>query len=148
MKKRHFNIKNARVPEQLKKMQDLQKRRICPFCRKHFEKNHKEPILREKRWWLVTKNDYPYDGTKIHLLFIYKKHIDSADKISKTGMVELLEHIKWAKKKFKMLGAGFVMRYGDHDYTGATITHLHAHLISGHRQKKNSEAIRPTVGFK
>ena len=31
------------------------KRKICPFCRKHFEENHREPILREGKNWLVTK---------------------------------------------------------------------------------------------
>ena len=28
------------------------------------------------------------------------------------------------------------MRFGDHNYTGATITHLHAHIVSGHKQKR------------
>ena len=47
-----------------------------------------------------------------------------------------LDHIKWANKKFKIPGASFIMRFGDHNYTGATITHLHAHIVSGHKQKR------------
>jgi ATP adenylyltransferase len=146
--KKHFNIANARVPEQLKQMEDLQKRKICPFCREHFEVNHREPILKESKYWLLTKNDYPYDGAKIHLLLVYKNHIDSLHKVSKDGMTELLEHVKWAKKKFKIPGASLVMRFGNNKYTGATITHLHAHLVSGYKQNKKSEAIRSTIGFK
>ena len=65
-----------------------------------------------------------------------------------SGIEELLDHIKWANKKFKIPGASFIMRFGDHNYTGATITHLHAHIVSGHKQKKNSEAIRSSIGFK
>jgi ATP adenylyltransferase len=147
--KQLLNLKNARVKEQLDQMIDLQKKKMCPFCREHFEENHREPILREGKYWLVTKNDYPYEGTKNHVLLVYKKHVSSLEEVSDESMVELLHHFKWVRKKLKLVGGTFALRFGDIHYNGATITHLHAHIISGVRQQKEkTESLRMKVGYK
>lgn len=140
-------MKNARQPDQIKKMVQLKKDGVCFLCNKNFTKYQDTPILREKKWWVVRKNDYPYEGSKIHLLLVYKKHTDSIESINPEGMVELFDHLRWVRKKFKIKGSTLIMRFGDSSYTGATITHLHAHLVSGHRYRKGSEKIRPVVGF-
>ena len=132
-KKNFMNMSNARLPEQLKKMKELQKAGVCLFCKRNFIRYQTAPVIREKKWWLIRKNDYPYDGSRIHLLLIYKKHINSVDKISKNGMIEFLDHVKWVKNKFKIPGSTFLIRSGDNKYTGATITHLHAHIVSGYK---------------
>jgi len=36
---------------------------------------------------------------------------------------------KWAIKKYKIQGGGIAMRFGDTSHTGATVAHLHMHLI-------------------
>ncbi len=147
-KTKHMNMANARHPEQIQKMKELQKDGVCLFCEKNFIKYQNTPIIREKKWWLMRNNDYPYDGAKIHILLVYKKHIDSVEKISPQAMTELLDHMQWAKKKFKIPGASFVMRFGDSRYTGSTITHLHAHIVSGYKNTKNQDRIISAVGFK
>lgn len=134
--KNDFNFKNARFSEQLNKMKEMHKLGICMFCKEGMKKYHGAPILREKKWWFVTKNDYPYEGTKVHILIAYKKHIDSINNISSGAMTELLGHIKWIIKKYKMPGGVFAMRFGDTNYTGATIKHLHAHIILGASREK------------
>jgi ATP adenylyltransferase len=146
--KKHLNMMNARFPEQLSQMKDLEKKGICPFCRKNFEANHREPILREGKNWLVTKNDYPYEGSKLHLLLVYKKHVDSIEKISEKDINELFGHIKWVKKEFKIPGGAFVMRFGDMHYNGATIYHLHSHIITGYKQKSTAESLKIKIGYK
>jgi ATP adenylyltransferase len=143
-----LNLENARFPEQLNQMEDLAKKGICPFCRKDFEIHHKEPVLREGKNWLVTKNDYPYEGSKLHLLLVYKKHVDSIEKISEKGITELFNHIKWIRKEFKIPGGAFVMRFGDIHYNGASIYHLHAHVIAGYKQNPNSESLKIKIGYK
>lgn len=143
-----MNFSNSRSQAQLDKMHDLQKKNVCLFCRKNIEKYGKSKILKEGKYWLIRYNDFPYPGSKTHLLLIYKKHIDSIEKISKNSTDELLSHIKWAKKNFKMDGASFLLRFGDSRYTGATISHLHGHLISGAKQSKKSKPLFTVVGFK
>lgn len=147
MKKKFLNLSSARVKHQKKQMEEIAKRGICPFCREYFEEYHAAPILRERKYWLVTKNDYPYEGTEVHLLLVHKKHIEKVSQISKDGFIELLNHLSWIEKKFKIKGASFVLRSGDSEYTGASIAHLHAHLVLGSKQKKSSVPIKVKIGF-
>lgn len=146
--KKHLKLQNARIPAQANKMKKLIKLGICPFCKENFAKHHDNPILRETKSWIVSKNDYPYDGTKTHILLVFKKHADSFEKISPKEITEFLQNIKWIKKKFKIPGGSLFMRFGDHDYTGATVTHLHAHIISGSKQNKGTEIITTVMGYK
>lgn len=148
MAKKLMHLGNARVSAQKKQMEELSKLDICPFCREHFEDHHKAPILLETRYWLLTKNDYPYEGVKVHLLVVYKEHIVSPSQISPLAAKELPQLMKWAERKFKLKGASFIMRFGDMRFTGATIAHLHAHIVSGIRGLKNSEPIKQKIGFK
>jgi diadenosine tetraphosphate (Ap4A) HIT family hydrolase len=146
MKKTNLlNLKNARVKHQLEQMKEIQRENVCPFCIKYFEKYHKAPILLETKYWLLTKNDYPYKGSKHHLLLVHKKHIEHIDQISVNAFKDLAYVIKFLKKKNKIIGGTFLMRFGDNRYTGATITHLHAHIISG--GKENKKPIKTKVGF-
>ena len=40
------------------------------------------------------------------------------------------------------------MRFGDVEYTGATISHLHAHIIVGGPENSKREDLKVKVGFK
>jgi diadenosine tetraphosphate (Ap4A) HIT family hydrolase len=42
--------------------------------------------------------------------------------------------INWAIKKWEIKGGGIAMRFGDIDYTGASVSHLHFHIISPQRK--------------
>ncbi len=132
-------LNNARKKEQIDKMKKIMAEDICPFCPKYLTKYHDFPIERTGKFWSVTKNDYPYDGTAIHYLFIYKKHIENISQISTPAFGELLTHLKWLIKKYKLPAGGFAMRFGDPDYTQASVTHLHAHLIVGEKITTNNK---------
>ena len=47
--------------------------------------------------------------------------------------------INWAIKKYKIEGGGLTVRFGNSDYTGATVHHLHFHLIVPKFNKKKKE---------
>jgi ATP adenylyltransferase len=143
-----MNMQNARKPHQKKQMEEILEHGICPFCRKYFEKYHREPILREKKHWLITKNDYPYDGAKIHFLFVLKKHKTKLSEIGSNAIKELENHFTWIEKKFKIPGGTVILRFGDIKYTGATISHLHGHIVVGEKQRKKTEPIKVKIGFK
>jgi hypothetical protein len=51
----------------------------------------------------------------------------------------------WAIKEFNIPGGGLTMRFGETVYTGATVCHLHAHLISPELNPKTGHAY--TVEF-
>lgn len=125
---------------------EIQKDGVCPFCPENLAKYHKKPILRDGKFWLLTDNMYPYKGAKHHILLIHKKHIESVADLSGEAWSELLDLIKLETEKRKIGGGTFYMRFGDTAHTGASVTHLHANLVSPDIENPNREPIFARVG--
>lgn len=142
-----YNLSHGRTAAQIEQMQDLAARGVCAFCREHFEANHREPLLYENDYWLLTKNDYPYEGAVTQLLLIHKTHIERPEEIKPEGWVALGEAIKTATSRFSFPGGSFLMRFGNSDYCGSTVSHLHAHLIVGGDRNSGSDKLRTMVGY-
>ena len=81
-------------------------------------------------FWTLTDNMYPYKGAKHHLLFIHKKHITRIDEIGKDAWLEFHSLLAYIVKERSIPGGTFFMRFGDTRYTGASVAHLHAQLVS------------------
>lgn len=143
-----MTFKNARNEEQLKNMLEAKKLGVCPFCPKYFEKFHTAPIIKQTKNWILSNNDYPYGGAKKHVLLVHKKHIENISQISKEASVELFSMASWFIKKEKISGGSFFIRFGDMQFTGATIAHLHAHIVVGEKQNKKTEKLKVPLGFK
>jgi len=139
-------LKAARTEAQKNKMRDILKKGICPFCPKYLEKYHDHPIEKQGKFWVITKNDYPYEGSKYHYLFISKKHIEHIEELEPKAFAELASLAKWLSKKHNLLGGSFFMRFGNPKYSSASVTHLHAHLIVG--KKKSKEILNVPLGYK
>ena len=107
----------------------IEKKGKCPFCPDNF-KYHKEPVLKDGGDWLITKNSWPYENTKYHFIIISKKHKENFNNLKNSDFESVKKLVNWAIKKFKIKGGGLVIRFGDTDHTGATVCHLHFHLIS------------------
>lgn len=121
---------------------------VCPFCPQHFLKYHTEKILRRGKHWLVTFNMNPYVGSRLHFIFVLHKHVEKLEKLKPAEWEELLRHFQWVVKKYRLQGGTAFMRFGDTDFTGASVSHLHAQLIIGASRKKNSDHLTAVVGFK
>ena len=149
-KNKLFNFRHARLPAQKAKMEELTKMKACPFCPKYLKAYHDNPIERTGKYWVVTKNDYPYDGIVYHYLIIYRQHIEHIKDISRPGFAELSDHLKWLSKKYKLPAGGLAIRFGDSDYTGASVAHLHAQLLVGGKVKaKNKNGVLNfPIGYK
>ena len=104
---------------------------VCPFCPDYLEKYHKNPILTSTENWLATRNMYPYKNTSQHLLFIHKKHIEDISEVEQKAWSELHEITEAVRKQLNIVGGTLLMRFGDTTRTGASVSHLHAQLISG-----------------
>jgi dihydrofolate reductase/diadenosine tetraphosphate (Ap4A) HIT family hydrolase len=101
---------------------------VCPFCPETFLW-HPWPILHRLGDWFITRSGWPYKNTEHHFLIIGERHITSTIQMTMcdNGAVRLLT--LWAVNTFNLKGWGSVARSGDTDYTGATVQHLHFHLI-------------------
>ena len=66
--------------------------------------------------------------------------------MSSKASKELLDLFNEIVLENKIKGGSLFLRFGDTDYTGGTVEHLHAHLISGGKKKKQ-KSIKVKLGF-
>jgi ATP adenylyltransferase len=126
-----YNMAIGRTPEQIAKMKIFQEKGICAFCPESFEEYHDHPIEFETDHWIVTKNDYPYEHTSLHLLLVAKSHVLKLHELSVEARIDLMEAIAAIEQKFALDGYAVGMRVGDPRLTGGSVAHLHAHVIVG-----------------
>ena len=150
-KKQQVDTKNATIVKRGNYAHILKKiiaDGLCPFCEKHLSTYHTEPILYRSKYWLITKNAWPYEGTKFHFLCIAIPHIEATEHIPSLMWGDLLKLYGKLVKEHAIKGATLVLRSGDTTYTGASVNHLHGHIISGSKRTRNSRKIEALVGFK
>ena len=140
-KNRYINSLNARSKGQRAVMEEIERQGHCPFCLDNLKKYHKNPILRTGKYWLLTKNQWPYDKVKHQLLAIHKKHIEHITQIEPDAWKELGSMFSLEAKKRGIKGGGMAIRFGSSNYGnyGSTVLHIHAHLIEPDLKKLKSD---------
>lgn len=133
--KKVVNARFAKSKEYRKVIETIQSIGECPFCPENF-RFHKNPILKKEHGWMLTENSWPYKHAKKHFIIISPTHTETLTELTSKDMEAILHLSKWAVKKFNIHGGALALRFGDSDYTGATVAHLHAHVIYPVRNKK------------
>lgn len=123
------HLSHARLPEQLEVMTGIIADGVCPFCIDSLAKYHKPPILYRGEHWLLTPNQWPYDYTRLHLLAITAYHAVRLADLRPGALDELQGVLQTAESEYDIQAGGIAMRFGDMSRTGATVSHMHAHLI-------------------
>jgi dihydrofolate reductase len=141
------DLKHARFDDQRQVMEQIIKDGLCPFCMENLFKYHKKKVLKNGKYWLLTYIQWPRDNTRVHLLAIYKPHAEKLSEIKPIAGKELLEFLAWAEKKFKVKGGAFAIRFGDSDYSAASVKHIHAQFIVPDVEKEGFEPVRFKVGL-
>lgn len=121
---------------------------LCPFCEEHLSKYHTQPIIYKSKYWIVSKNAWPYEGTKFHFLLIVRPHVEAIEQLSPSMWTDLQKLHKKIVTDHNIQGASFLLRSGNTKFTGASVSHLHAHLITGSKRNKSTKNISTLVGFK
>ncbi len=111
-------------------MADIVEKKVCPFCPDVFPGTwHTNPILKRSGNWLVTRNMFPYADTQEHLLIVGQRHLEQIGELDVEDQINILSLAQWATKELNLPGGCLAMRFGDSRFTGATVKHLHAHLL-------------------
>ena len=131
----------ARGDDQLNKMQDLETKGICIFCPESLSEIKKE-IIFTTRNWIVKHNGYPYKSTKLHVLIVPKKHVATISELPKETQAEFLPLVSRCEKQFNLKSYGLAARSGDMRYNGASVEHLHFHLVVGDIESEDFEPVR------
>ena len=145
-KKPVVDLDNYRFDDQLKAMQDIAETGDCPFCMENFAAHQEEETLFDGKFWLLTYNRWPYKHTKVHLLAIYKEHAEHLSEVNPEAGTELIEVFQWAAAHFDVPGGGFVMRFGDTNYSAGSVHHLHAQFIQPDIESDTYEPVRVKLG--
>lgn len=133
------NVSSAKSKEYKRVLEAIAKTEKCPFCKENF-RYHRKLILKEEKNWFITESSWPYKNTKHHFLIISKKHKEKFGQLNSRDFKDISYLANWAIKKYKIKGAGFILRFGLPLYTGSTVFHLHFHLISPKINKKTQKA--------
>ncbi|OHB24747.1 MAG: hypothetical protein A2542_02725 [Parcubacteria group bacterium RIFOXYD2_FULL_52_8] len=140
MKKQYVDPVYAKSKEYKKVIVNIQGKDHCPFCRANFS-YHKKKILHEVRGWIATHNSWPYSDTKHHFIILnLDKHIEDISDLDGEDIITVQALAAWLVKKYKIKGGALLARFGETRYTGATVTHLHFHLIQPELDPKTKRA--------
>jgi ATP adenylyltransferase len=118
-----YHLPAARSDDQRAYMEDLEERGICVFCPEH----QRAEIHLEGEHFYVTRNLWPYRGTKEHWLIVPRAHVRAFDELPDEAGAEL-----WALKrqlKGDASATATVERSGDMRYNGGSVAHLHIHFV-------------------
>jgi len=128
---RFINMKVIRRADQRAIMEKIRDEGHCPFCRENLDKYHKNPILKEGKYWLLTDNQWPYEKVKHQLLAIYKTHVEHLKDVDPDAGKELFEMFSEITKGRNISGGGLAIRFGSsiHGNYGSSVLHIHAHLV-------------------
>lgn len=140
------NLNNARFDDQKNIMEELAKEGVCPFCEEGLKRCHKAEILKTGDHWSLTYNQYPYENSDLHLLAIAKYHASTLRDMKPGAFNELFEMFKWAENNFNLTYGAVCMRFGDITRTGATLDHLHVHMIVAAKDLPKGTKLKFKIG--
>ncbi|OGF76398.1 hypothetical protein A3H65_01195 [Candidatus Giovannonibacteria bacterium RIFCSPLOWO2_02_FULL_45_14] len=144
-KNEFVNLDNSRNDEQKQVMEKILTEGFCPFCRENLDKSELEPEIRDidLEYWNVRKNRWPYENTKVHLLIIVNEHAEKISQVKPEAWAELKKIIDWAEEKYKLESGVLGMRFGDPKRNGATVDHLHGHIVTANITDREDPKYRP-----
>lgn len=151
---KEVNMRHVRTKEQQALFEKIQKAQVCSFCedfcRGKAPTFHPLPVIRDLKYWVLTRCFPPFGKAKEHFLIV-SKYLDEEGQhlmfpvFPPEAWAELGELIAWAINEYQLPGGAFFFRFGDTDYTGASVSHLHCHIIFG--GAKDGERLRVKLGY-
>lgn len=131
----------ARAQDQLDVMMKTEAAGIDPIALENIDQE-KQKILFVANHWFVAENRYPREGSEKHLLIIAKDPMYAVEDIEPEAWVELLEVWRRTIEEQQLDGAGFCLRFGNPEKSGASLKRLHVNVI----MPKDGEKVRFPIG--
>lgn len=128
-----YCFEHARTPEQLAEMRRLDAAGVCLFCPEHLGSHPRQRVLFGTRHWTATLNEFPYPGTSLHLLLVPHQHAADLLELGDEARADLWVALATAVEREGLSYYGLGVRNGDCRFTGATIRHVHAHVLVSSR---------------
>jgi diadenosine tetraphosphate (Ap4A) HIT family hydrolase len=124
-----YYLGNARTDDQIQQMRQLEADGVCLFCPPNLELGQR--VLHRTRHWSVTPNEFPYRGTRLHLLLVPDDHVTDLVELPPHTQQDLWVALAWVRAEYQLEHYGLAVRNGASEFTGGTIRHLHVHVLQG-----------------
>ena len=116
-----YCFENVRTPEQRAEMARLDAAGICLFCPEHLASHPQQRILLSTGHWSITPNEFPYEGTRLHLLLVPHQHAGDLLELSDEVRSDFWVALAATRAAYGIRHYGLGVRNGDCHFTGATI---------------------------
>lgn len=122
-------LEHARHDDQRAAMGEIERAGVCPFCPENQGRFPFEPAVWEGKYWVLVPNRWPYEFTKLHLMAVLDRHARMLSELTVEEWAELQTCLAWAEQTYRLDSGAIGVRFGDPAKNGASVDHLHAHLI-------------------
>lgn len=119
-------ISRSRMYEQYVKAIENAEMGICPFCTIDRSYN---TIIHDGGNFYVLLCRPPEKNTRLHFLFVPKRHVKSMDELSQSEAFSLLNAMRKIRKEYGIISSGILIRDGNATLSAGTIEHLHIHMM-------------------
>lgn len=133
---------NFRTQRQLADMRRLEAAGVCIFCPEHLGVGPDLRIIHRSAHWTVVPNEFPYSGTRLHLLLVPAEHVTDIADLSPDAQRDFWTALRWARDHYALAYYSTAVRNGHCEYTGGTIRHVHVHLLQGDVDNPDHEPVR------
>lgn len=133
---RHGDVERTRTPEQRAAYQQSVGSGQCPFCGplESMPPEIQERMLIVGKHWRAWHNPFPYSGHASHIILAPIVHWTQPADVPAEAVAEWMELNVQLISQLELPGGGLVMRFGNHEYKGGSITHLHSHIQVPNRE--------------
>lgn len=121
---------NSRHPEQTGRMRRLEAEGTCLFCPGRIDADDGDLVHADDAW-VVRHNDFPYPGTRLHLLLVPRRHVTDLLDLTDDELAGFWRVGRLLRERFELTYYGLGARCGDCRFTGGTVAHVHVHLVVG-----------------
>lgn len=128
---RFYCLDNYRTAEQLAEMRRLEAAGLCLFCPEGLSSRPDRPVLFRTQHWIALPNDFPYAGTRLHVLLVPGQHVGDVLDLDAAAQADFWAALGQVRERYGLTYYALGMRNGDCRYTAASIVHVHAHVMVG-----------------
>ena len=122
---------NVRTREQYDDMRRLEESGTCIFCPRQLRADPNQRVVYRSAQWTLTPNEFPYVGTRLHLLLVPDEHVTDLLDLSPAALADFWTALAWARDEYGLSYYSLAARNGQCEFTGATVRHVHVHLVQG-----------------
>lgn len=137
-----YCFENVRTAEQQARMERLDAAGVCLFCPDGLAGHAGDEVVLRTRHWSVIPNAFPYAGARLHLLLVPDEHAEDLLELSEPARADFWTALAQVRQRYRLTHYGLGSRNGDCRYTGATIAHVHAHVLVGEEQDEEAPPVR------